>query len=171
MTTPLTEPQVEIRGTQFQIRKMLPEEALEVLETIRVGIGETYDMEAAQAVAKSAADRIVAGGPIAESAAAGAAEAAERSALFVRFALRLPRETLREVRRAMFRSIWYSNTKTEKPLRVGDSASSAFEGLDPMHVYELTVRAFVVNFSESLGVFQSLLPEESPDTPSLARAT
>ena len=118
--------QVEIRGTNFEIRQMLAMDAFEVLERIRESL---------------------AGGMLQTSATGDSTEMVGR---LISSVLSIPRESLAPIRDDMFRNVRFTNRTAKTPMIVHGNEGMAFNGLLPVHIYELLARALCVNFTESV---------------------
>ena len=124
-----TETKFVIGETTFQIQRLLPMEGYYVLEELRAGVGgelSRLDFEGSSDVALMA-------GVIAA----------------------IPPATLESVRKKMFAEVWFTNSLSPKPRRVHPDEGSAFKGLHPMSIYEVQLRAFLVNFIESFTALAS----------------
>ena len=131
-----------IGKTKFRIIKLLPMEAYEVMECIRVGLGPSLaSLEVSESGKISLAD-------------------------FLSLVMSLPRETLREVRDALFAEVRFQNQAAKTPLPVGGNEDMAFDGLGFLAVYEVLARAVMVNFGESLA--EKLRPLEAATSPDIS---
>jgi len=123
----------EDKHTYFRIKKLLAMEAFHVMEILRPVAIE-----------------------VAGSVAVGDEEdsASQTVQLFSAVAQMLDIELLDKVRNILFKHVQYSrNGKNYIVLRGRED--EAFYKLDPLHVYEVLIRAFVVNFTNTFSVFQS----------------
>lgn len=124
----------EISGTEFRIDKLLSMEAFELLETIREALGHTL---AKISVPKGSPDAYYIGAILAS----------------------IPPAYLRDIRRVLFdKSVRFRNGMAQnwKPL-LPINEGMAFDKLTPVRVYEILVRAFAVNFTESWEEVRSLI--------------
>ena len=126
---PLLEERVTLRDTTFFIGHMLPEDAWDLLEVLRPGIGDALDTDIS----------------------------GDGMAAAVRIVSKLSPEIVRIVRDRLFREVTFTTTAVREPATLyGDSA--AWVGLTPMHLYEVLARAFCVNFHESSDALLSQFP-------------
>lgn len=135
----LMAPEVEIRGVRFTFRDMLSFDAYHLLERMRPGIG------------KAAASRAEDGG--------GTGSIVDRAAgsMIVLFG-NLPPETVEIARVAMFQHTMFTRDTHPAPTTLYGNEQAAFDGLLPYHVYEINIRNYCRNFSESWVEFRSILP-------------
>ena len=121
-----------IKGTRFRISKLLPEEGFEVSEILREGLGARLATIGATASIETAV-----------------------AAMF----LSLPAATVERVRQRLFEEVYFKNKLTNKQwLNLAQERGMGFTDLEPLHVYEVLMRALVVNFLESLLELPSRFP-------------
>ena len=115
------ETEFTIQSTRFKIYKLSPSEAFSTLEKIRV-----------------------ASAPVLASTETGGNFAAVVAEL-----LKVDSEQLVRIRDDLFKGVRFINdiAKTETTLR--GNVDMAFNGLLPIHIYEVLARALIVNFLES----------------------
>ena len=129
---PLTATEVEIEGVRFQIRKLLPMEAFAVIEAFRPAFKEAV--------------------------AAGLGDTTDDMAKGIALLGGLPPERVDGLRRALFKQIIFRAPNAGTPQVLGGNEELAFKDLDVVHIYELIVRAFAVNFSGSWAALSSRFP-------------
>ena len=145
LATSLDEREIVIGETTFRIAKLLPMDAFAVLELIREALGERL--------------------------ASLDADAQTPSTAIVSIVLALPRETVEAVRTRLFRSVTFTNrmARTARPLHPDEAM--AFQGLDPIAIYEVLIRSFAINFFDSFRGLRSRIPAAESTSPPLATAT
>ena len=127
----LTERRVTIKNTTFEVGKLLPFEAIEVFEVLRVPV----------------LNRL--------------ATMTEMDTRALTIALmNLPRDTMKEAAPLLFEQVKFTNAKYKTPTSVTGNENAALEGLEPYVYYELFMRSVVVNFLESLRDILSRIPPE-----------
>ncbi len=143
----LTDTQFEIGGTRFIISKLPAVAAFDLLEVIRHEVG------------KSASRNVL------DSPSEGSIGA------LLQMVLSLDPSFVAYIRKILFEKVSYSNRLAEDPQRLAGSEDMAFNGLEPVAIYEVLARALAVNFTESwqyavskfqnanLGSIQSAPPE------------
>ncbi len=164
---PWTEPQVHLksapdpdgdqRTTAFTIHRLLAPEAQRLWEIIRPGIGPC--------VAALAQIPNLANAPVTEPAAAEDEEPSQTSPATFAMAVgavvgAFPPDVYAAVQKRLYRDIWFVNDNVKEPRRVAGNEDQAFDGLSFIHMYELTLRGFVVNFFESWVVLNSYFPDD-----------
>ena len=137
MTAPLSELSFALGETNFTISKLLAEEAFDTFEIVRVGLADV--------------NRI----PLSEDAHAVQAV----TAVFSGFS----RETFRTVRDRLFAEVQFTRPNIKTARKVHGNISTAFDGLEPFHIYEVFARAFVVNFRKSWDAALSMLGVSTGD--------
>ena len=139
----LTKEQVRIRDKTFTFHKMMPMHAFNLFETIRMGLKDAVknlDMEPGEEI--------------------GVSEALE-------MVFSIPAETVQKAMRGLFGYVAYTSPNKPDPTPISGDEQSAFDGLLPIHIYEVLARAFVVNFRESWEEIVSASPDLAQDsTPS-----
>ena len=125
MTAPLSELSFALGETNFTISKLLAEEAFDTFEIVRVGLADV--------------NRI----PLSEDAHAVQAV----TAVFSGFS----RETFRTVRDRLFAEVQFTRPNIKTARKVHGNISTAFDGLEPFHIYEVFARALRRKFSQVLG--------------------
>lgn len=127
----LDQREVVIDGTTYRIEKLLPMEAYRVLEVMR---------------------RVA--GPI----LAGLPKGSSVGVILGRIMGQVPPETVETVRVALFKNVRFSNDRTKQTFRpLHPDEAMAFS--DPVHVYEILVRAMAVNFTASFRAAASRFQE------------
>ena len=117
-----------IGGTTYIVKKLLPLDAWETMEIIREGIGPAImDTNVSEEGRIKLTDMLLA---------------------FVN----LDRSVVAQVRDRLFEEVRFTNKTAKTPLIVAENMEIAFQGLDFMAVYEVLIRAVVINFGESLSV-------------------
>lgn len=141
------ERQFTIGKTTFYITKLQCMEGLDVLEDIRVAMGAA-NVAINQEVLKNA-----------DSA----------GAMIVNLFLKVPKRDVAVIQSKLFTSVSFTrkgNIASAIPLH--GSEDMAFDGLEPADVYQVLVRALLVNFTKSLTGMMSLMDETQsspqPDT-------
>lgn len=122
--------------TDFEIRRLLPEEAWECFEEVREAIG-------ARVVTLHGFGSV--------------------NTMIVGVLLSLPRPTVKSIRSQLFSEVYFTNRHQKTQAPVDGNIPTAFSGLKPISIYEVLVRAFTVNFSDSLTELLSFFPED-PET-------
>ncbi len=130
------EPVFTIRTTRFEIFKLLPEEAFDVWEDIRMALGK--------------------------SMASVSGEGTSVESMIVQVALGIPKETLAIVREALFKHVQFTNAAAQTPCVLASNVGMAFDGLDVIHIYEVLVRSLAVNFTESILELLSVMEGGAP---------
>ena len=120
------ETKFKIKETEFTISKLYPMDAFHCMEVIRVGI--------APILSKMKTDE---SGDIPLSTLLSAC-------------LSMPRATVDEASKMLFERITFINQYAKTPVKVGGNEEMAFADLDPIAIYNVLMRAVVVNFGESL---------------------
>ena len=116
----------------FTFNKLLPREARDVFELVRVALSSTIDGDIDEDTA----------GPV----------------LAVRMLLGLPIEARAEVEARLWRAVYFSSPNVKSRTRLAGMEDTAFKDLEPVHMYFVLAQAFVVNFQQSFDVFRSLMP-------------
>ena len=152
MRGPLTTEEVTFGETTFTFRRAMPIEAFNIFERLRPGLASISDTV--------------------RRAYEAEAEGKDRSANFLSAAIemvgKLPQETVTTGMKELMKHVLYSRPNADgtvpAPAVVANDMGSAFKGLTIFQMYELLVRAFAVNFSESFSdlrsLFQHLQSEE-----------
>lgn len=136
--------EVTIGGTTFRITKLLPMEAFDTLEILREAIG-------------GRAAGMIAGMTLAQGDSS-AAVINRAVGTLIGVLIAVPAAELKEVRNQLFAQVSFTNGTAQTPQPVAGNEGMAFQGLEAVHVYELLLRAFVVNFTESWDAIASLMP-------------
>ena len=137
---PLTETNVTFAETTFVIHKALPMEAFAIFEAMRPGLSE-----ASEAVRKAfAAD----------------AKGISREANFLGLAMeiigRMPEDIVKTAMSKLMQHVYWKRAGSGPSQKVSLDLESAFRGMTVFQIYELLVRAFIVNFTESFDDLRSL---------------
>ena len=128
----LTERERQIGPTRFVFQKIPALEGFRIIEAIRHQLAGVIDWPSVPAA--------VGGG-------------GENIAILFRALMSLPPEFTERLRTTLFRHVLYSTPDvSQQPLH--GAGDTAFETLEPIHVYEVMLRVLAVNFTDS---FQSLL--------------
>ena len=128
------EKSVKFGSTTFTFRKMSAWRGFEVLESLRPGLVKAFGLMPATGM--TIQQRLVAA-----------------------FAS-IPRETVKEGRSSLFEFVDWVNDKRGQPVKLVDREDEAFDGLEAIHVYQVLLRAFAVNFTGSL---DELIPRVPPN--------
>ena len=137
--------EVVLGEVEFRFRKLPPFDAHHVMELIRVAVGSKWDQIQTQGDAAKVILSLV-----------GAVSVKDMEA----------------IRGELFKSVRFAYTgqpQAEMPL-VGFE-DKAFGDIDPVLIYEVVLRALAVNFSQSISVIQSRLPQEAMDSLQQSTAT
>ena len=130
-----TEPEATIDGTRFFFGKLPAMRGFEVLEQIRVEIGDKADEELTAGI---------------ES--------------LLKALLSLSRGFVETLRRELFKAVRYSNARAQTPQVLAGAEDTAFDGLEPIAVYEVLGRSLAVNFSDSFRRLGSTLAAAAGST-------
>ena len=136
---PLTSEQVVMGETTFVFQRALPMEGFRIFEELRPGL-------AALAVPIKAAVKAAKGDGPPEP------EFAEAAILMV---ATLPRETIDTAIRLLGRHVTFMRPELGSPVMFANDLDSAVKGLSLFQIYELILRAFCVNFTDSLNELRS----------------
>ena len=136
---PLTSEQVVIGETTFTFQRALPMEAFRIFEELRPGLSAlSGPIKMAVSAAKSG-----------EPPEAEFAEAA------VQMIASLPRETVDAAIRLLGRHVTFMRPELGSPVSFANDMDSAVKGLSLFQIYEVVLRAFCVNFTDSLDDLRS----------------
>ena len=124
--------EVKIKKTTFYFDEMPPMEAFDLLEELRPGIASAFGM---------------------------LREGMTFEVGLVVLFLGLPQETVRNARDALYKHVRYRTPQIQTPQRVFDEEDTAFGGCSALDMYEVILRAFSVNFTESFLGMQSRMDE------------
>ena len=141
-----TEPEAKIEGTRFLFGKLPAMKGFDVLEQIRVEVGNKADAEMTASI-----DGLL------------------------KVLLSLSRGFVEALRLDMFKVVRFANGRAKTPQVLAGAEDMAFDGLDPVAVYEVLGRSLAVNFTASFRRLASSLgadpattspsnPEASPDS-------
>ncbi len=122
----LTETEFEIDGTRFFIAKLPAMAAYDLMELIRHELGKSQ----ALVMPEGGEDATVSG--------------------LLRVVLSLDPSFVKMVRRKLFERVSFANARATKPQQLAGAEDMAFDGLEPVAVYEVLVRCLAVNFTPSL---------------------
>ena len=127
----LTDTQVVIGETVFHFEKLLPMEAFRAFEAIRPGLGDALkNVDGATNL-----------------------DIATLSAVFM-----MSQETVTVAMQHLFRAVKFTNQAVKTPTQLAGMEDTAFMEIEPVHVYEVLARAFMVNFSASWDAIASRIP-------------
>ena len=129
----LTEPEVEMMGTRFFIAKLPAMAAFDLMELIRHELGKSQSVT----LPEGAPDVLVSG--------------------LIRMVMSLDPAFVSGVRRKLFEHVSFSNQRVPTPQQLAGAEDMAFDGLEPVAVYEVLVRCLAVNFTPSLRALGSRL--------------
>ena len=129
----LTDTDIEIDGTRFFIAKLPAMAAFDLMETIRHELGRSQ----APAAPENAPDVL--------------------APSLIRVVLSLDPAFVSQVRRKLFERVSFSNQRAPTPQQLAGAEDMAFDGLEPVAVYEVLVRSLAVNFTPSLRALGSRL--------------
>ena len=133
----LSEPQFQIGDTRFSVKKMPAMEAWAVLEKIRAQTGAAMDLSTPE-------------GGIEHT--------------FLRIIVSLRVDFVNSLRMELFRHVSYTNASTSL-VPVAGNEDNAFDGLEPIAVYEVLVRCLAVNFTGSFRAISEAI-SKLPSPPS-----
>ena len=131
----LTATEFEIDGTRFFIAKLPAMGAFALLEMIRHELGRAPALSMPEAT--SGADTMS----------------------LLKIVLSLDPAFVRRVRSTLFEKVSFSNARAVDPQPLAGSEDMAFDGLEPVAVYETLLRCLAVNFTESLRAIASRFPD------------
>lgn len=126
--------------THFTITKLMPFEGFRVLDKIREAVGE----QAAKLPADASVQNII-----------------------VAIAMSIPSEKLEAIMRPLFTSVTFTSATVKTPAPVADHNTideMAFNGLEPITIYNLLLRCLAVNFFSSFTAIKSLLATANPSS-------
>jgi len=139
--------------TYFWILRLQPMEAYRVLEVIRPTLLQFY---AALMSAMGGGDTDdVDGDSVIDMDDSRIAEAESMAKFFQELSGLLDSPTLERVRKALFAKIRWRKNEKKKWRGLSGVEDEAFHHLDPLHVYEILVRSFLLNFTGTLRAFRS----------------
>ena len=145
----LTSSEVTLGETTFYFKRALPMEAFDIFEELRPALAEMSE-------AIKAAQDSQAKGMSTESVFLGAA---------VDIIGRMPSEIVRKAMAKLMQHVDYQRDG-RPPQKVSRDLDTAFKGQTVFTIYEVLVRAFCVNFTESLDDVKSLWEKVAvEDTP------
>ena len=140
-TGDLTDKQVIIGETAFHFEKLLPLEAFRAFEAIRPGLGDVIERVGGETDFRLAAAK----------------------AIFL-----IPPDTVNVAMQHLFRAVSFTNSAAKTPVKLAGMEDTAFMGLEPVAIYEVLMRAFMVNFTASWDALASRIPDDlnlsQPDT-------
>ena len=145
----LTKTEFEIGGTRFAVAKLPAMAGFDLLEAIRHELGKSQALSLPTEVLKED-DRSI--------------------ATFLKIVLSLDPAFVRQVRQKLFEKVAFSNTQVPTPQQLAGAEEMAFDGLEPIAIYEVLLRSAAVNFTSSLDALVSRLKDaplvSSPSAPS-----
>ena len=125
----LTKAEFEIGGTRFAVSKLPAMAAFDLLEAIRHELGKSQALSL-PTKALNEDDRSI--------------------AAFLKVVLSLDPAFVRQVRQKLFEKVAFSNTRVPTPQQLAGAEEMAFDGLEPIAIYEVLLRSAAVNFTPSL---------------------
>ena len=136
---PLTSEQVVFGETTFTFNRALPMEGFRIFEELRPGLASLSEpIKTAVTAAKS-----------------GEAPEAEFAGAALQMIASLPRETVDAAIRLLGRHVTFMRPELGSPVIFANDLDSAVKGLSLFQIYEVVLRAFCVNFTDSLDELRS----------------
>ena len=129
----LTDTDIEIDGTRFFIAKLPAMAAFDLMELMRHELGKSQS----GAVSNDGSDAMLPG--------------------LINMVMSLDPAFVSQVRRKLFERVSFSNQRAPTPQQLAGAEDMAFDGLEPVAVYEVLVRSLAVNFTPSLRALGSRL--------------
>lgn len=131
----------------FRIGKLLPTEGFPVMEEIRYAVTTSGSKHLGEAL-------------LAVSALSAAMKwRVEDSKAFLWTALsQLPPRVVDGVKDKLFRQVYFTRESHPTQTVLFGNEAAAYDGLQPSRIYELLLRAAMVNFTESLSELRFLIP-------------
>ena len=146
----LTKTEFEIGDTRFFIAKLPAMAAFDLLEAIRHELGKSQALSLPSMDALDNEDRSIVS--------------------LLKIVLSLDPAFVRKVRSALFEKVSFSNSRVPAPQQLAGAEEIAFDGLEPIAIYEVLLRSAAVNFTPSLDALVSRLRDaplvSSPSAPS-----
>ena len=136
----LTHTNVVFGETTFAIQRALPLEAFQIFEALRPGLASVS--EAVQTAFSAEAE--------------GVDRHANALGTAVAIVGKLPAETVQVAMTKLLRHVTFMREGLGAPRVAAQDLESAFKGMSVFQIYELLVRAFCVNFTESFDDLRSL---------------
>ena len=136
----------EIAGTRFRVNKLDAMEAWAALEIIRPVLAS---------IAEESVESI-------KLAALQYATGADEDQIAIKVGLmllKLPAITVEAMRVKLFGSVTFTNAQIKTPRTLLQNEDAAFQNAEGLAVGEVIARAFAVNFMNSWGAIESLLPD------------
>ena len=154
--------QVVLGDTTFKFDKMLAPEAWRLFEAIRPDLKEALPESMPSMNGDVTALSI--------SMASGM--------MTLHFILGVPTHTLERLKAGLYPFIWWARPGTPELMKLSGDEDSAFAELEMIHIYEVLLRSFYINFSASLdaltsmsqggldplGLLLSLMPTSTPSS-------
>ena len=153
----LTKTEFEIGGTRFAVSKLPAMAGFDLLEAVRHELGKAKALSLPLPTeVLNEDDRSIV--------------ALKDIVAFLEIVLSLEPAFVRQVRQKLFEKVAFSNTRVPTPQQLAGAEEMAFDGLEPIAIYEVLVRSAAVNFTPSLDALVSRLkdapPVSSPSAPS-----
>ena len=143
---PSPDPELVIDGTRFVVGKLPAMAAFDLMEQIRRELGKLSGV-----VAQGETGDAVVGNVL-------------------QLVLSLEPSFVAQVRRKLFEKVSFSNQHAPAPQQLAGAEDMAFDGLEPVAVYEVLLRCLQVNFTASLRAlvsrFKDVSQATSPPIPS-----
>ena len=132
---------------EFKVTKLMPMPAYRLFEELRVGLSDAFSEAATIPAGFDPTD-------LEEDS-----ESLRAGLQFMLTALpRIPAETVERLRVAVFQEIRFTRSNIPTPTTLAGNETTAFAGLDAVHVYEVLVRGTAVSFLGSWAAVESLIP-------------
>ena len=146
----LTKTEFEIGGTRFAVAKLPAMAGFDLLEAIRHELGKSQALSLPSMDALDNEDGSIVS--------------------LLKIVLSLDPAFVRQVRQKLFEKVAFSNTRVPTPQQLVGAEEIAFDGLEPIAIYEVLARSAAVNFTPSLDALVSRLRDaplvSSPSAPS-----
>lgn len=151
----LTATEVEIKGVRFQIRKLLPDEAFDLYETIRPALSTIGKIDWGPL-------ELTSGDAFKESVKNLTTKQIITICMDVITAI--PTETVKAIRPQLFKHVLFTSESVPTARPLHGNVDVAFKDLGPFYIYELLIRSLAVNFTESWADIESRLFSGSLDS-------
>jgi len=133
-------PITEIRGTRFEIRKLLPVDAFKFFNRM--------SNQAADALGDFQWD------------STDLEDEVSTMLAVTKIVLKLPAELWDDAAETLLRRTFFTNASHKTPTPVAANMEAAFDGLEGCHIHEVVVRSFLGTFSTWLPELKSRLPAQ-----------
>ena len=149
----LTATEVEIKGVRFQIRKLLPDEAFTLYETLRPALSTVSKID---------------WGPLeltsgdAFKASVATLTTKQIITICMDVITAIPADTVKAIRPQLFQHVLFTSEAVPTPRPLHGNVDVAFKDLGPFYIYEVLIRSLAVNFTESWADIESRLFSSSP---------